>query len=71
MRQKFPSWSYTACDDTSDSETKSAFQKKKNSIIKLLKGTQLNQFQGCCIIKVINMNFMHICMKRKPTFTNM
>lgn len=31
MRQKVPSWWYTACDDTSDSETKSAFQKQKNA----------------------------------------
>lgn len=28
MRQKFPSWWYTACDDTSDTESKSAFKTK-------------------------------------------
>lgn len=36
-----------------------------------LKGTWKKQFQGCYIKKVKNMNFMHICMKRKPTLTNM
>lgn len=36
-----------------------------------LNGTWVKQFKGCYIKKVKNMNFMHICMKRKPTFTNM